>query len=172
MSPLMAEGVIARVHVGRPGFKVLTADDVHHATHGIRAVERRRGTLDNLDTPYVVEVHAAVVHIVHRLAGHPLAVDQEEYGVAAEAAHVERRLLTHGKAELQTGNLLYQQVLDVGGVGHLDVVERDEPGDDGRVLQCLWQIGGRDDDGFQLYRVADDRLCKEWNSWHGQSHTS
>ena len=160
VSPFVTEGVVARVDVGRPGFQVLAADDVHHPTHGIRAVEGRRSAFDDFDASDVVEVQAAVVGIVHCLASQALAVDEKEHGIAAEAAHVERCLLAHGKAELQSGKLLCQQILNVGSVGNLDVVERYQSGDDGGIFQRLGRMGGRHHDRLQLDGVAE-RLGRE-----------
>ena len=39
VAPLVAKSIKACVCVSRPRFEVLTADDVHHATYGIRPVE-------------------------------------------------------------------------------------------------------------------------------------
>ena len=172
IAPFVAEGVEARVDIGCPGVNVLTADDVDHTTDGIRAIEGRRGTLYNLDAPHVVEVHAGVVDIVHGLTSHAFAINEEEHGVAAKAAHVEGCLLGHGKSELQSGNLLREHVLDIGGIGNLDVVEGDQSRDDWRILQGLWRVGSSDHNRVQLYRVAEGCLCRERNNWHGQSHAS
>ena len=172
VAPFVPEGIVSCVCVGCPGFKILAADDVDHAAYGIGAIEGRRSTLHNLYAPDVVEVHAAVVDVVHRLACHPLAVDEEEDGIAAEAAHVERCLLSHGEAELQSGHLLYQHVLDIGGIGNLDVVKRDQTGDDRGILQGLRRMRGRDHDRIQLHRVAEGSLGRERNSWHSPCYAS
>ena len=133
----MAKGVVAGVRVGGPRLQILAADDVDYAAYGIRAIECRRGAFHYLDAAHVVEVHAVVVRVVHRLARHALAIDEEEDGVAAETTHVERCLLAHGEAELQSGNLLRQHVLDVGSISDLDVVEADESRHDGCIFQGL-----------------------------------
>ena len=88
-SPFMSEGAVAGTCVGCPRFEILPTDDVHHTTYGVRTVECRRSTFHNLDATDVVEIHPVVVYVVHRLSGHPLTVDEEEYGIAAETAHVE-----------------------------------------------------------------------------------
>ena len=172
VAPFMPEGAVSRIDVSRPGLQVLAADDVDDTPDGIRAVERRRGSLHDLDTPSVVEAHAAVVDIVHRLASHALTIDEEEDGITAEAAHVERCLLTHGEAELESGNLLNQHVLDVGGIVDLDVVEGDESCHHRGILQRLGGVRSRHHDGLQLHRVADMILRTNTHSWHSQSHAS
>ena len=58
---------------------------------------------------------------------------------------VERRLLVHGIAELQAGDLLGEQVLDVGGIDLGNVLGRDDAGDDGSVLEGLGGAGAGDD---------------------------
>ena len=84
----MAEGAVARMGICRPRLEILAADDVDDAPDGIRTVESRRGPLHNLYAPGVLKAHAAVVDVVHGLASHALAIYEEEYGIAAEAAHV------------------------------------------------------------------------------------
>ena len=140
VAPFISERIESRVDVGGPGLQVLPADDVDHPAYSIGAIEGRRGSLHNLDTPYVVEIHSVVVHIVHGLARHPLTVDQEEDGIAAETAHIERCLLPHGEAELQSRQFLYKHVLDIGGVGYPDVMEGDESGYHRSVLQRFRRV--------------------------------
>ena len=140
MAPFISERIEARVHVGRPGLPIFPADDVDHPAYSIGAIEGRRGSLHNLDTAYVVEIHAVVVDIVHGLACHPLSVDQEEDSIAAESAHIERSLLPHSKTELQSRQLLDEHVLDIGGIGYSDVMESDESGDHGSVLQRFRRV--------------------------------
>ena len=159
VAPFMPEGAVARMSICRPRLEVLAADDVDHAPYGIRAVECRRGSLHNLYAPGVFKAQTAVIDVVHRLASHALTIDKEEHGIAAEAAHVERRLLTHGESELKSGNLLNEHVLDIGGIGNLDVVKRDESRHYRGILQRLRCVRGRHHDGFQLHRVADVVLC-------------
>ena len=151
VAPLMAEGVISCVCVGCPGFKVLAADDVDNPTHGIRAVEGRRGAFHDLDTSDVIEVQTIVVRVVHGLSRQTLTVDEKEHGITTKTAHVERGLLTHGEAELQSWQLLNQHVLNIGGIDDLDVTERDQTGDNRGVLQGLRRMRCRDHDGVQLY---------------------
>ena len=85
----------------------------------------------------MVEVQAVIVRIVHRFTRQALTVHQEEHGITTEAAHVEGRLLTHGKAELQSGNLLDQQILDVRGIGDFNVMERNQTCHYRSILQGL-----------------------------------
>ena len=154
-----------------PRLQILTADDIHHTAHGIRAVESRRSTFHNLDAPDVFEIHTVVVDVIHRLTCHAFAIDQEENGISTKATHVERRLLAHRQAELQSRNLLREHVLDVGGIGNLDVMGRDEARDHGCILQCLWRMRCRHDNWIQFHRVANRGLCHT-DSWHSPSHAS
>ena len=172
VAPFVAEGVEARVSTGRPRLQILTADDIHHATHGIRTIESRRSTFHNLDAPDVFEIHAIVVDVIHRLTCHAFTVDQKENGISTEATHVERRLLAHGQAELQSRNLLRKHVLNVGGIGNLDVMGCDEARDHGCILQCLWRMRCRHDNRIQFHRVANRGLCHNTDSWHSPSHAS
>ena len=172
VAPFMPEGAVARMDIGRPRLEVLAADDVDDSPYGIRAVESRRGPLHDLYAPGVLKTHAAVVDVVHGLACHALAIDEEEHGIAAEAAHVERCLLAHGESELQPGKLLDEQVLNVGGIGNPEVVGRDEPCHHRGILQRLGGVRGRHHDRLQLDRVADVVLCRHTDSWHSQCHAS
>ena len=133
----MTEGVVTGVHIDRPRSQVLLTDEVDDTTDGIGAIERRRRTFHNLDTSYMVEVQAVIVRIVHRLTRQAFPIYQEEDGITAEAAHVEGGLLTHGKAELQSGNLLDQQILDIRSIGDFDVMERDQTCHHRGILQGL-----------------------------------
>ena len=172
VAPFMPEGAVARMSICRPRLEVLAADDVDDASDGIRAVECRRGSLHNLYAPGVFKAHAAVVDVVHRLASHALAIDEEEDGIAAEAAHVERRLLAHGETELQPGKLLNEHILNVSGIGNLDVVKRNESRHYRGILQRLRGVRGRHHNGLQFHRVADVVLRRHTDSWHSQSHAS
>ena len=176
VTPLVAESIISCICVGGPWFEVLTADDVHYSTHGIRAVESRRSTFHDLNTTYVVEVQTVVVYVVHRLTRHTFAIHEEEHGITPEATHIERCLLTHGEAELQSGHLLREHILDIGGIDHLDVAEGDESRHHRGVLQGLRGIGSCDHNRIQLHRVAEGSLVlglrRECNSWHDQGHAS
>ena len=151
----MPEGIVARVDAGGPRFQILPADDIDHSTDGIRAIKSRRGPFHNLYAPHVVEVHTAVVDVVHGLSCHSFAIDEEEHGIPSEATHVERRLLRHGQAEFQSGNLLCEHVLNVGGIGNLNVMK----GNETRHHRCIFQGLGRmrccHHHRLELYRVAD-----------------
>ena len=172
VAPFMPEGAVARMSICRPRLEVFAADDVDDTSDGIRAVECRRGPLHNLYAPGIFKAHAAVVDVVHRLASHALAIDEEEDGIAAEAAHVERCLLAHGESELQPGKLLNEHILNVGGIGNLDVVKRDESRHHRGILQRLRGVRGRHHNGLQFHRVADVVLRRHTDSWHSQCHAS
>ena len=137
VTPFMSEGIVAGVHIDRPRSQVLLTDEVDDTTDGIGAIERRRRTFHNLDTSYMVEVQAVIVRIVHRFTRQAFPIYQEEDGITAEAAHVEGGLLTHGKAELQSGNLLDQQILDIRSIGDFDVMERNQTCHHRGILQGL-----------------------------------
>ena len=93
--PLFVVRAVASVDIYRPRLLRLAADDIHHAAHGIRAVERRRSPFHDFDALHVIHVQAAVIHVVERFARQALPVDEEQHRVAAESSHVERGLLVH-----------------------------------------------------------------------------
>ena len=84
------------VHVQRPRLVSLLRYDIYHAARGIAAVKRRCGSFHYFYAFHVVHIETCEVHIVHRLAGKPLPVDEEEHALSAESRKVEMSLLVHG----------------------------------------------------------------------------
>lgn len=67
----------------------------------------------------VVHQQTAEVDVVHGLAGKALTVNEHEHALPAESVEVHVHLLVTGIAELDARDGLLQQVLEVGGIGHL-----------------------------------------------------
>ena len=110
-------------------------NDVHHSSAGIAAVKSACRSLHDLDTVHVVHVQPREIDVIHRLAGKPLAVNQEEDALTSLTVEIQVRLLVHGICELQPGHLLLQQILDIGGIRAADLGRRNEPRLHWRVLQ-------------------------------------
>jgi hypothetical protein len=126
-------------------------DDVDYATCGIRAVECRRRTFDDLDVVHLLHVESGKVDILHRLTGQTLAVDEDEHALTAEAGEVHVRHLVHRIAELNAGHQLLQQVLNVGGIRLLYVFCRDDVGEYRRFRQHLRRPRTRDHHLLQVF---------------------
>ena len=151
--PLLVVCAVAAVDIHRPRFLRLAADDVHHTADGIRTVEGRGGSLDDLDALHIIQIQAAVIHVVERFARQTLPVDEEQHRVAAEARHVERRLLVHRIGEFDAREFGLQQIADMGGVRALDIQFGDNPCHDRGVFQQLGRAGSRDHYLVECHRV-------------------
>ena len=122
----------------------LLGDDVDDATIGIAAIECRGRTLHNLDVIDVVHRQTREIDIVHRLSCQALTIHKDEHALTAKAREVEMHHLILRKGELHAGHHLLQQVLDVGGVGLLDVGMTDDLREHGRLHEQFRRTGSRD----------------------------
>ena len=115
----------------------------------------------NLPLPAITRNGCVLADNATGIAAHTAVfAESATAALATESAHVERCFLTHGKAELKTRDLLYQHVLDIGGICDLNVVERDKTGDHWRIFQRLRRMGGSNHDRLELYRVAKGSLSR------------
>ena len=71
------------------GFETLSRDDVYHSPSGSTSIQSRGGTAYDFDALHVREIDARVVHIVHGLSSHALAVDQKEQPLSAKSAKIQ-----------------------------------------------------------------------------------
>ena len=141
VAPLLVEVVVAGIDIGSPRFAVFTGDDVDNSSYGIGAIERRSCTLYYLDTSYIIQVQTTIIYIIHGFASQSLAIYEEEHGVSTETIHIERSLLIHGIAELQTRHLLGEEVLDIGSICYLDIIDGNQTGYHRSILQSLRSSG-------------------------------
>ena len=108
--------------------------DVHHAAHGVAAVERALRAAQHLDAFDVRQVEVVVVlrevgDVVH-VEAHDRLVD-----ACAQAAHVDRR--GHARTvvgDVEIGNEL-RELLDGGDAAPLDRLASHDRGRDGAVVQ-------------------------------------
>ena len=102
------------------------SDDVDDTTVGIAAIECRCRSLDDLNVIDVVHRQACEVHVVHRLACEALTIHKDEHALTAKAREVEMHHLILSKGELHAGHHLLQHILEVGGIGLLDISVADD----------------------------------------------
>ena len=106
-------------------------DDVHDAAQSVGAVERRKGTLHDLDALHARQRHAAQVAVLEQRAGARLAVEQDEDARAANAPDHEIRADRRGGRHLDAGKLRKQPVggSDAGRFDRLGLHRLDRHGD-------------------------------------------
>ena len=121
-------------------------DDVHHAAHGLRAVESGHRSFHDFHPLHVVDVHQIVVDVVARaFSGDTLPVNHEQDISSGGALVLQlRQSRAVGDAELQAGHLILQQALQVQGVQPLDVASGNHPRHHRHLLQGLRDAQARD----------------------------
>src|SRR5690606_36912218 len=135
-----------------PGVQALAGDDVDHAAHGVGAVQGRHRAADHLDAldrvqrrDVVALVAAEGVRIDVAVVVLAAAVDQDQGGVRAHAAHRDRALagLVAGLADVHA--LQVADRVQQGDVRALGQVLAGDHADAGRCVDDLLLIAGGGD---------------------------
>ena len=92
----------------------------------------------------VIHRQAREVYVVHRLACETLTIHKDEHALSSKAREVKVHHLVLGKGELHAWHHLLQQVLDVGGVGLLNVGMADDLREHRRLHEQFGRTGSRD----------------------------
>ncbi len=137
-----------------PVLRHLARDDVDHAAHGVRAVQRGHGAAHHLDAldglqrrnPALVRAGAAVGLGLAR--AHALAVHQDQGVVGAHAAQRDVVGVVVRGREDHAGHIA-QGIVQVAVGALLQFLARDHRDRGRRLADLLLEAAGRHDQGFQ-----------------------
>ena len=104
------------------GFEILSRDDVHHSASGGTAIQRRGGAAYDFDALHVGEIDARIVHIVHRLPSHALAIDQEEEPLSAKSAKIQVDVSRRRVGKLHIRQFVREEFAEIAGITSANVV--------------------------------------------------
>ena len=120
----------------------LLCDDVHHACHGVAAVERRLRALHDFDALDVLRVNQPEVVLAAHVAVDALAVDEDEDIAVAQSAQLH--LAAHvALAEGKRGRQPREDFLDGAPAVAVEHLARDDFGLHGCVAQQVLRARAR-----------------------------